>query len=57
MIEDKKIGLKVATKEEAQWIEYRDILEDKLIRTKISIEVDEVMLEYIIKKLDSFPKK
>ncbi len=57
MIEDKKIGLKVATKEEAQWIDTKDFIEERVLKSKVSVELDEVMLEYIKTKLESFPKK
>ena len=51
MIEDKKIGLKVAeSKEEAFWVREQKAREEQLRVDKASVEIGELILEYVEKK-------
>ena len=52
MIEDKELGLKVAEdQEEAFWYRLKQKIEQELIETKATIELNNVMLPFILKKL------
>ena len=54
MIEDKKIGLKVAeNKEEAQWENVRRKAEIAIDEASLEVELNELILRYANKKLKS----
>ena len=57
MIEDKKLGLKVATKEEALWIRVRDNTKERIKRLREDLEVAEEFLKAAEKKVIQEGKK
>lgn len=53
MIEDKKIGLKVATKEEALWIDVAESTEKRILNSKVQIQIDENLLKLAKEKINA----
>jgi len=58
MIEDKKLGLKMAeNEEEAAWELIRENTEKSIQREKIELELNKVVLEYVERKQKSLNSK
>ena len=51
MIEDKKIGLKVATKEEALWMQVRDACKVRIKQSEESLIVEKELLKIALEKI------
>jgi hypothetical protein len=57
MIEDKELGLKVAEDpEEAMWHELKRKMEIETRQAKAAIELNEILLKHINKKLKSYSR-
>ncbi len=52
-----KDSIKIGTKEEALWAEIRDVHEDRVMKNKINIEIDEVIFNYAKQKVLDEKKK
>lgn len=54
MIEDKELGLKIAQPEEKEWLDLKEKTEERIMKTKINLKIDKLVLELAINKLKEF---